>query len=429
MARRARKDHDTRTTDASPEQAPLLPFTPEAFVARLQPWYKANARTLPWRGVRDPYATWLSEIMLQQTRVAVVVDRYRHFLESFPTIEALAEAPEETVLALWSGLGYYRRARMLHRGAQFVVRELKGKLPRTSDGLRTLPGIGDYTAAAIASIAFREQIAVVDGNVERVLLRVLGLPEERSGKARAHIAAVAQSLVPPRAGRGSRTNPPGDHNQAMMELGATVCLPRKPLCLQCPVVEFCRTRGEHATPERGRPQSRHVAHLLSLRKRGVSTEVLLERRPQDAALMPGMLELPALPPDAAVGRQPVLRLRHSITNTNYYVEIFAESGRGVAPLPPSPQADEAVEATLPSARWPHDDADADELFVADPAESYPATSATDNAPLAASIPAAQEQLLWCAVSVLPAQPLTGLARKALHRLGIMAGPQVRLRPL
>ena len=129
---------------------------------------------LPWRGIRNPYATWLSEIMLQQTRVATVMDRYSEFLQRFPTIAALAAAPEEDVLALWSGLGYYRRARMLHRGAQFVERELGGVLPRSAVELRTLPGVGEYTAAAIASIAFGESVAVLDGNVERVLLRLLG---------------------------------------------------------------------------------------------------------------------------------------------------------------------------------------------------------------------------------------------------------------
>ena len=218
-----------RPQSAGLQRASLL-FDPQIFHRELLGWYREHSRDLPWRGVRNPYATWLSEIMLQQTRVATVIERYVEFLRRFPTLESLAEAKEEDVLALWSGLGYYRRAHMLHRAAQFVQREFGGKLPRTAHGLRTLPGVGEYTAAAIASIAFGESIAVVDGNVERVLLRILGLAEDRSGKARARLMQVAQSLVPPAAKRKERSNPPGDHNQAMMELGATVCLPRQPLC-------------------------------------------------------------------------------------------------------------------------------------------------------------------------------------------------------
>src|ERR1700761_6104027 len=310
---------------------PTLPFDPELFHRELLTWYRKHARDLPWRGIRNPYATWLSEIMLQQTRVATVIERYSEFLRRFPTLEALAEAKEEDVLALWSGLGYYRRAHLLHRAAQFVQREFAGKLPRTARGLRTLPGVGEYTAAAIASIAFGEPIAVLDGNVERVLLRVLGLAEDRSAKARARLTRAAQALVPEPGKRKERSNPPGDHNQAMMELGATICLPRQPLCLECPVMNLCRTRGEHATAARDKPQSRITAHLLSLRKRGTATEVLLLRRPPDAPLMPRMLELPPLPLEAVENREPVLRLRHSITNTNYYVQVFAESAPGVAP--------------------------------------------------------------------------------------------------
>src|SRR5579875_1980212 len=192
----------------------IQPLDPEPFRKALSTWFRKHARDLPWRGIHNPYATWLSEIMLQQTRVATVIDRYVHFLHRFPTIDALAAAHEDEVLGLWSGLGYYRRARMLHRGTQFVERELKGELPRTAAELRTLPGVGEYTAAAIASIAFGESVAVLDGNVERVLLRLLGLAEDRSGKARARLSAAAQALVPESSKRKERSNPPGDHNQA-----------------------------------------------------------------------------------------------------------------------------------------------------------------------------------------------------------------------
>ena len=308
-------------------------------------------------------------------------------MKRFPTIHALAMAEEEDVLALWSGLGYYRRARMLHRGAQFVDREFGGKLPRSAVKLRTLPGVGEYTAAAIASIAFGESVAVLDGNVERVLLRVLGQAEQKGAKARASLAEAAQSLMPAASRKSSGENAPGDHNQAMMELGATICLPRAPLCLQCPVVELCKTRGEHITGARSKMQSRTVAHLLAVRKRGVATEVLLERRPADASLMAGMLELPALPVAATVGREPVLRLRHAITNTNYYVQVFSE---GTA----FKDASEDGEAEVS---------------------------------LMENLSAAKADLKWVSTTKLGHQPLTGLARKALQRLNLMALPQVTIR--
>ncbi len=363
-----------------------LGFSALTFRRRLGIWYRENARVLPWRGVGDPYATWLSEIMLQQTRVATVIDRYKEFLKRFPTIHDLAVAEEEDVLALWSGLGYYRRARMLHRGAQFVDREFGGKLPRTSAKLRTLPGVGEYTAAAIASIAFGESVAVLDGNVERVLLRVLGQAEQKGARARAQLADAAQALMPAASRRSSGENAAGDHNQAMMELGATICLPRAPLCLQCPVVELCRTRGEHATGARAKMQSRTVAHLLALRKRGVATEVLLERRAANASLMAGMLELPALPVGSTQGREPVLRLRHAITNTNYYVQVYSE---GAAPRPAGGEGDGV-------------------------------------SLLMEKVLAGKGDLRWVTTTKLAQQPLTGLARKTLQRLNLMALPQVTI---
>ena len=423
--------------------ASALPFEAELFRRELQSWYRKHARDLPWRGIRNPYATWLSEIMLQQTRVATVVERYTEFLRRFPTLASLAEAKEEDVLALWSGLGYYRRAHLLHRAAQFVHREFSGRLPRTAQGLRTLPGVGEYTAAAIASIAFGEPVAVVDGNVERVLLRILGQAEDRSAKARARLSAAAQALVPDPAKRKERTNPPGDHNQAMMELGATICLPRQPLCLECPVMNLCATRGEHATAARDKPQSRIVAHLLTLRKRGTATEVLLLRRPADAPLMPKMLELPPLPLEAIEGREPVIRLRHSITNTNYYVQIFAESAPGVAPLALHIAGEDETEnptelrpefplefgrETAPATRPPK--AYEDDLFVPEDADipgldADPRLTAPEGA-LLAQIPASQHDLEWTPTARLAFLPLTGLTRKALQRLGVMSLPRLQL---
>src|SRR5579871_4832226 len=186
-----------------------------AFRRRLMNWYRSHARELPWRGISDPYRTWVSEVMLQQTRVAAVIEHYENFLRRFPTIVALALASEAEVLAVWSGLGYYRRARMLHKAAQFIVKERGGVLPGTATELRTLPGIGEYTSAAIASIAFGESIAVVDGNVERVLLRVMGRAEESSAAGKALVQAQAAALVP-RRHVDEKGNAAGDHNQAMM---------------------------------------------------------------------------------------------------------------------------------------------------------------------------------------------------------------------
>ena len=290
---------------------------------RLFEWYAANRRDLPWRGNPDPYAIWVSEIMLQQTRVAVVIERFQAFLARFPTLVSLALAPEQDVLALWSGLGYYRRARMLHKAAQFVAGNHQGNLPATAAELRTLPGIGPYTAAAIASIAHGQRVAVVDGNVERVLCRVAGWEAGSRGGAalRRKIDALAEELVDP--------HQPGDFNQALMELGAIVCLPRNPLCRVCPLWQDCKTRGEHRTARHPPMLSREVAYALSLRAVGLgrnggtklAREVLLEQRPASHSVMPGMWELPALR-EAAVPEQDLrMTLRHSIMQVNYYVRI------------------------------------------------------------------------------------------------------------
>jgi A/G-specific adenine glycosylase len=437
----------TKRTLAPPAPEVSLPFDAKDLRTRLAAWYAEHARALPWRNIHDPYATWLSEIMLQQTRVATVLERYGLFLQRFPTLQSLAKAQESQVLALWSGLGYYRRARMLHRGAQFVVRELNGQLPRTAAELRTLPGIGDYTGAAIASIAFGESVAVLDGNVERVLLRLLGAAAEGSPQTgaplptlnRTALTRIAQQLVPP-AARSSKAksakakpasahaktttaNPPGDHNQAMMELGATICLPRAPLCLQCPVVELCRTRGEHPTADRAAQHSRVVAHLLAVRKRGTRTEVLLQRRPATASLMPNMLELPPLPLEAVEGREPVLRLRHAITTTNYYVQIYASGAPGLQ-VSPSPEEDDAPP---PPRRTAEDDEDYDAVFTADPAPTpTPTSPSADSAALLAAIPAAAADLEWVVATHLLQLPLTGLARKVLQRLGVMQLPKLQI---
>ncbi|MGD0348320.1 MAG: A/G-specific adenine glycosylase [Terracidiphilus sp.] len=296
-----------------------------ALRGRLLEWYGQHRRDLPWRQSSDPYAIWVSEIMLQQTRVAVVVDRYQRFMERFPTLIALALAPEQDVLALWSGLGYYRRARMLHKAAQFVVAHLGGRLPQRAEELRELPGIGAYTAAAIASIAHGEPVAVVDGNVERVLCRLAGW-EAGSRKGG---GATLRRKIEELAGRLLDRMRPGDSNQAIMELGATVCTPRNPQCLLCPLEADCKTRGEHKMPKRAPMMSRAVGYALSVRtgsapgkRRGPGgREVLLEQRPAQLTVMPGMWELPALARAEVPPKELRMTVRHAIMQVNYYVRI------------------------------------------------------------------------------------------------------------
>ena len=287
---------------------------------QLLEWYARSRRDLPWRRNPDPYSIWVSEIMLQQTRVAVVVDRYQTFLARFPTLDSLEQASEQDVLALWSGLGYYRRARMLHKAAKLVVHQLEGSLPTNAEALRTLPGIGAYTAAAIASIAHGEVVAVVDGNVERVLCRLEGWAAGgRAGETalKHKIEDLAAQLVDPAH--------PGDFNQALMELGATVCLPRNPMCLVCPVAAGCKTQGEHKTTPRPRMQSREVAHALCVRTgrrpNRSGREVLLEQRAASLTVMPGLWELPTIKHTAVPAKELIMTVRHAIMQVNYYVRI------------------------------------------------------------------------------------------------------------
>ena len=278
--------------------------------AKILAWYDAHARDLPWRKSRDPYRVWVSEIMLQQTRVAAVIEHYQEFLRRFPTVKKLAAAREASVLAAWSGLGYYRRARMLHAAAKVVARERGGGFPKTADDWRTLPGVGRYTAAAIASIAFGEAVAVVDGNVERVLQRIAG--KAISGE---RIWQQAESLLD--------RNRPGDFNQAMMELGSTVCTPRAPTCLTCPLVEMCAARGELAGVGKKSRQVQCEIHYALDRRNG---SVFLTQRPSDVRLMAGMWELPEIPRPADHG-EPLLRVKHSITVTDYTVHVWPVSAK------------------------------------------------------------------------------------------------------
>jgi A/G-specific adenine glycosylase len=271
------------------------------FRQRLLAWFDREQRRLPWRGETDPYRILVSEIMLQQTRVAVVEERYKQFIARFPTIASLAHAREQTVLAAWSGLGYYRRARNLHATAKKV--EKLGEFPRTADDLRELPGIGRYTAAAVASIAYGEPLAVVDGNVKRVLHRVTGdeLGEQDNWR-------IANRLLDP-----SR---PGDFNQAIMELGAMVCLPSTPLCNRCPVTAMCVVKGAGVSREKPARLKAELRYVLAVE----DDRVFLTQRKRNHSLMASMWELPECGPQRGSA---FLTLKHSITVTDYAVRVFA----------------------------------------------------------------------------------------------------------
>ncbi len=269
-------------------------------------WFEKNQRDLPWRKTSDPYRIWISEVMLQQTRVAAVILRYAAFLNRFPSVQKLASARESSVLAEWSGLGYYRRARNLRAAARVIVGEHGGNFPQTADSWRALPGIGRYTAAAIASIAFNEPIAVLDGNVERVLRRLLGgTPTSQE------LWIAAQELLDHKR--------PGDFNQAMMELGATVCLPRQPLCSECPIRKFCRTRGCGDSINRKSPQQRRKITYALGRDQDL---ILLVCRSKSHSLMPGMWELPELASPPATDEL-LFSIRHSITVTDFKVQVVS----------------------------------------------------------------------------------------------------------
>jgi A/G-specific adenine glycosylase len=251
-------------------------------VDRLLSWFATARRDLPWRKEpRDPYRVWVSEVMLQQTRVEVVVPYYRRFLRRFPTLRTLASAPLDDVLALWSGLGYYARARNLHRAALAC----RGALPRTSAELRALPGFGPYTAAAVASLAFGEDVPLVDGNVARVLARAFAIRSD----ARAMAWKIARDLLPP--GRA------GQFNEALMELGATICTPRAPGCGRCPIRSSCRGKDdpERFPVARKRP-ARPLLEWRALALRRKDGAVLLARRPA-TALFGGLWDLPIERPE------------------------------------------------------------------------------------------------------------------------------------
>jgi A/G-specific adenine glycosylase len=295
---------------------PFSPARTKSFRRALLRWYELHRRDLPWRRDHNPYRIWVSEIMLQQTRVAAALDHYAAFLQRFPSAGSLAAAREASVLAVWSGLGYYHRARRMHQTAKLITRERGGAFPRTTAELSMLPGIGRYTAAAIASIAFNEPAAVVDGNVQRVLQRLFG-----SAQGPKETWQRAESLLD--------RERPGDFNQAMMELGATICTPRTPRCPLCPIKRFCETRGGELERPRVARKRKDVCYALARKK----NSLLLIRRPADATLMAGMWELPAIDCGTENTEAPLLRLRHSITDTDYEVIVRSTHPNRLPQLP------------------------------------------------------------------------------------------------
>jgi A/G-specific adenine glycosylase len=300
---------------------PDPPWT--AMRRKLAKWYSSARRDLPWRRTTDPYAISVSEVMLQQTQVATVIPYYERWLRSFPTWSALAAAKEPAVIKAWEGLGYYRRARNLHALAKAVV-SAGGDLPRSADGLRALPGIGPYTAAAIGSIAFGLPLAVVDGNVMRVLTRLLAL---RDDIARPQTRLKLQEI----ADRFLDRRDPSTHNQAMMELGATICLPRNPMCLICPLRDDCRGRSD--------PEDFPVKSRAAQEKRSETVAVIAYGKSFYCEQVPagkpwhGLWRFPDFDPARMERGGTLSRIKYGITK--YSVTMQAVAAKWKSRVPPS----------------------------------------------------------------------------------------------
>lgn len=290
------------------------------FREALLAWYRTHRRDLPWRRTRDPYAILVSEVLLQQTRIEAGTPYYRRFLERFPTVQALAAAHEEEVLQAWEGLGYYRRARLLHRAAREIVEGHGGEVPSTVEALTSLPGVGPYTAGAVASIAHGRAVPAVDGNVVRVLARLHCLEEDMTrAVGRVRVERRAAALVP--------SDDPGTFNQALMELGALVCLPQAPRCERCPVVPWCQARArgkESALPYRPRrTETPEVPAAFAVVERQ-GCVLLVQRR--DEALLGGLWALPGGEVDSDAGvRDELPRLVRDSCGLD--VDVESEVGR------------------------------------------------------------------------------------------------------
>ncbi len=310
-----------------------------ASVSKLLAWYSITARDLPWRRKPDPYGVWISEVMLQQTQVATVIPYWRRWMEALPTPAALAAATEAQVLKLWEGLGYYSRARNLKKAAEIILREHSGHFPQEIELVRALPGVGEYTAGAVCSIAFDQPEAAVDGNVARVLARLHVIQgDPRSGPAKAAIWAKARAWMSAAAKLPRTDRPCGSLTQALMELGALVCTPRQPRCEACPLRRSCQARALGLVAEypqlAARTKSEPRRFVVLVIRRG--SEFLARQRPP-GGVNAGLWEFPnfevgvkdpegaasVLKPFHKLAPRQVMRLKHSITRYRITLEVFA----------------------------------------------------------------------------------------------------------
>ena len=321
---------------------------------KLLSWYRRQKRALPWRGSSDPYRIWVSEVMLQQTTVAAVRKRYHRFLQRFPNLGSLARAREDAVLAAWSGLGYYRRARNLRRAARVILSRHGGQFPRDCETLETLPGFGPYTAAAVASLAFGERVPAADANVTRVVSRLFAIGGRAATRAhRETILARVHRLLP--------RNDPGDAIAALMDLGQTICLPRHPQCLRCPLRRECaalRRGRSDRYPARARPPRTVTVHLAAAFAGSAGRAFLVRRR---ASFLDGLWEFPSAEGKTArrarenlsttlrlyglrlSSPSPAGRTRHAVVHRRIRVSIF--------PAVASSPAAAATSLPAPSSRW------------------------------------------------------------------------------
>jgi A/G-specific adenine glycosylase len=291
----------------------------KTFQSRMLAWFRAHQRDLPWRGSRDPYRIWVAEVMLQQTRIAAVMPYYQRFLARFPTVQSLARAPESEVLKLWSGLGYYSRARNLHRAAKIIVAQHNGQFPRELNAALELPGNGNYTAAAVLSIAYEIPLAVLDGNVARVLARLNAIRGDlRAPKNWRALAAAAQNFIAAHA--------PGDWNQSLMELGEVICTPQSPRCAECPAARHCRAFAQGLTneipaPRRKRgPVHMNIAAAILRDPRG-RTLLVQDPGAHDTVLFSRMWQFPAV----EVARDPKAELEAHLSKTLSLTKISLEA--------------------------------------------------------------------------------------------------------
>jgi A/G-specific adenine glycosylase len=327
---------------------------PDGFAGRVTDWQQSHGRNaLPWQGTRDPYRVWLSEVMLQQTQVSTVLDYYARFLERFPDVRALADAGEDDVFGLWSGLGYYSRARNMHRCAKDVVALHGCEFPRSAELLETLPGIGRSTAAAIASFCFGERVAILDGNVKRVLTRVLAFDGDLASSANERVLwGHAQSLLPTRSLREAMPR----YTQGLMDLGATICTSRNPSCLLCPVRELCAARAagtQDNYPVKTRKLKRTAQALWVLRARSGEGGVWLEKRPA-TGIWAGLYCLPVFESRDALQAALPAKLRARLQDRESFLHVLTHKDLHLHPveieLPPS-AVPQATGAWFANADW------------------------------------------------------------------------------